>query len=287
MPFGFPSGPELKAAIIRRLESPGDTMNAIAKELRFSEDHITQFRDALKFSGRRSVDAFLEHRREFLDIGKVAMACELLSLEFQSAVFVPKGNNWYEYFFNKLNTRFEEFKQNNVAVVTFNYDRSLEYYLVTALENSYGKDRGVCLEMLTAIPIVHVYGHLGPLPAIAGLGRGFGVGVNGKTVRAAASGIKIIHEGETTETFERAHELLRSATRICFIGFGYDETNLDRLLEPPPNGAARVEGSALGLTEGEIQLVVNRFRNKGFPAPVLSSHPAEALDFLRDMCTFD
>jgi len=287
MPFGFPSGPQLKAEIVRRLESPGDTMRAIATQLRFSEDHISQFRDALKHSGKRSVDAFLEHRKEFLEIGKVATACELLSHEFQSALFGPGENNWYEYFFNKLNTRFEEFDNNHVSVITFNYDRTLEYYLVTALENSYGKSRGACFEMLTAIPIVHLYGQLGPLPQEVGSGVAFGMGLNPKTVRAAADGIQIIHETITAERFERAHQFLGKAERICFVGFGYDETNLDRLLQPEQNVLVKVVGSALGLTPGETQFVRNVFSKHRFNDVSLDVECGEALAFLRYHCPFD
>jgi hypothetical protein len=287
MPFGFPSGPKLKAEIVRRLESPNDTMKAIAKELRFSEDHILLFRDALKHSGKRSVDAFLEHRDEFLDIGKVATACELLSHEFRSSLFGQNGSDWYEYFFNKLNTRPGEFDKNNVSVITFNYDRTLEYYLATTLENSYGIDRGACLEMLNAIPIVHLYGQLGPLTPEVSNGAAFGAGLNPRMVRAAADGIQIIHEGTTSERFERAYELIRSAELLCFVGFGYDETNLDRLLKPRQNTLVKIVGSALGLTPGEINVVRNIFARHGFRQVSLDWENGEALSFLRHHCPFD
>jgi hypothetical protein len=287
MPFGFPSGPKLKAEIVRRLDSPSDTMKAIAKELRFSEGHISQFRDALKHSGKRSVDAFLEHRDEFLDIGKVATACELLSHEFRDALFGQNGSDWYEYFFNKLNTRFEEFDQNHVSVITFNYDRTLEYYLATALENSYGKERRVCFEMLNTIPIVHLYGQLGPLPLEVANGAAFGAGLNPRTVRAAADGIQIIHEGTVSERFEQAYQLLMSAELICFVGFGYDETNLNRLLKRSQNTLVKIVGSALGVTPGETQVVRNIFLRHGYGQVSLDSQSGEALRFLRYHCPFD
>jgi hypothetical protein len=287
MPFGFPSGAKLKSEIVRKLESPNDTMKAIATQLEFSEDHISLFCNALKHSGKRSVDAFLEHRQEFLGIGKVATACELLSHEFRSALFGQNGSDWYEYFFNKLNTRLEEFDKNNVSVITFNYDRTLEYYLATTLENSYGIERRACFQMLNAIPIVHLYGQLGPLPLEVGGGAAFGAGLNPRTVRAAADGIQSIHEGTTSERFEQAYQLIRRAELVCFVGFGYDETNLDRLLKSRQNTSVKVVGSALGSTPAEVQVVQNIFSRHGFRQVSLDWPNGEALSFLRHHCPFD
>jgi len=36
-----------------------------------------------------------------------------------------RGGGWYEYLFGKLKATFEEFGQNKLSVITFNYDRSL------------------------------------------------------------------------------------------------------------------------------------------------------------------
>jgi hypothetical protein len=46
--------------------------------------------------------------------------------------------------------------------------------------------------------------------------------------------IKIIHESiENEPQFAEAHRLIRNAERVCFLGFGYDQKNVERLLEPP------------------------------------------------------
>src|SRR5205814_6081210 len=78
---------------------------------------------------------------------------------FQSSV--SRGGDWYQYLFGKLNASFEEFGQNKLSVVTFNYDRSLEHFLLTTLQYSHGKTFDQCADLLMAnIPIVHVYGQL-------------------------------------------------------------------------------------------------------------------------------
>ena len=60
---------------------------------------------------------------------------------------------------NSIETIFE-----NVAFITFNYDRSLEFFLLTTLKNRYQKTEQECAAKLKNIPIVHLYGKLALLP---------------------------------------------------------------------------------------------------------------------------
>jgi hypothetical protein len=46
----------------------------------------------------------------------------------------------------------------------FNYDRSLEHFLFTALKYSSGKSDDECAGKLKTIPIIHLHGDLGALP---------------------------------------------------------------------------------------------------------------------------
>ena len=65
------------------------------------------------------------------------------------------------YLAGKLDSTFEEFGNNKLSIVTFNYDRSLEHYLLNSLMTLHGKTRDECAQALKKIPIVHVYGQLG------------------------------------------------------------------------------------------------------------------------------
>jgi hypothetical protein len=290
MPFGFPSGADLKTEITARLIHT-DRLHSLLIEGGFESSHTEDFRTALLKSGKRSVDAFLEHRAEFLEVGKAASACALLPREREDYLFRSQAS-WYDYFFNKLNARFEDFDRNSVSVLTFNYDRSLEHYLFTALKNAYGKTSEECVEALRSIPIVHLYGQLGELPPLAsdGLGISYGSPVTVENLRRAASGIKIIHEAVTDEEpFKQAHALLGSATRVCFLGFGYAQTNLQRLMGySPPTGGPEVLGSALGFTSRECSLIRSEFQALGFNKVVsLQELFGEVLPFLRHYCPFD
>ena len=45
----------------------------------------------------------------------------------------------YQYLSVKLNSSFEEFGENKLSIITFNYDCSLEHYLLNSLINSHEK----------------------------------------------------------------------------------------------------------------------------------------------------
>jgi hypothetical protein len=257
----------------------------------FAEEQILAFQEDLAKSGTQSVDAFLEHRREFLEVGKAAIACALVPLEREESFFSENPQNWYEYFFNKLNVRFEEFDKNSVCVLTFNYDRSLEHYLFTALSHKFGKSAEECAEKLRSIPIIHLYGHLGHLPYVSDEGVAFGSVLNPGILKKCAEGIRVIHEDVSGEPqFQEAHQQLRAAERICFLGFGYDKTNLERLAAYSPNPRQERIGSTVGLISREIFFIEQQLKHLGFGDKYslnTLSLSKDSLEFLRSSCAFD
>jgi hypothetical protein len=120
MPFGFPSGYDLKVQITEQLNPENASeMRSQILAAPLDTNIVDKFWTALDKSGRRSVDAFLEHRVEFLEVGKMSIACALLPREQEHRLFETREGNWYEYLFNKLNARFENLSQNALAVITF------------------------------------------------------------------------------------------------------------------------------------------------------------------------
>ena len=158
-----------------------------------------------------------------------------------------KGTHWYNYLFEKMRTNsFEDFKQNQLSIITFNYDRSLEHYFISKLLTRWGERKhGECKEMLSNIPIIHVYGKLAPLPweDEPGIPYDFDVSNLARTdtrtdkdfhthlyINKAYKQIKIMKDDEIFSTeFRKASKKLKFAHRIFFLGFGYHEMNLIRL----------------------------------------------------------
>ena len=97
----------------------------------FEAEHIARFRETLLTSNQPSVDAFLESwpTEEFTEIGKTVIAIKLIGSEKLSLLERKRDRKWYEYLWNELGTTKQDFSHSKLSVITFNYDRSLEYTL--------------------------------------------------------------------------------------------------------------------------------------------------------------
>ena len=123
-------------------------------EVGFTKNRIELFRESLRKSQINSVDAFLEHRTEFIPIGKMAIAYNLLKLEKNSEERFTESPDWYNYLWNKLISKVSDFPKNDVAIITFNYDRTLEYFIHTSFKALYGLEGASALQLLDKIEIV-------------------------------------------------------------------------------------------------------------------------------------
>lgn len=293
--FGFPTGYHLKQLVLARnslMDYPGYDKMLLA--LGESWDSFQRFCEALHKSGQRSVDSFLENRPEFVSVGKIAIATVLIGYESEMHLFKHDGKSWYDYLFDQLRAPFTDFGKNKLSILTFNYDRSFEHFLFTALKNAYGKHGQEAAEKLSEIPIVHLHGDLGELPCFSKEeGRLYDTNLSPDTLRVAAKRIKIIHEGLAEQPqFVQAKKLLSESDIICFLGFGYHPLNMERLdfkktILPPFStySARQVIGSSFQLTYREC-LDLERL----YPISLHSGHApyrqCETLQFLRETGVF-
>ncbi len=263
-PFGFPIGKELVKIIIQDLD-PGYPLHQVLTDHGFLKRAISNFRKALLGAQPASIDAFLEHRLDFEKIGKEAIAGSLLPFERWSRFdkLLSNGdNNWYRYLFSRLNTSFETFGNNNLSVITFNYDRSFEHYLFTVLKNTYKKTDEECAEKMKSIPIVHLHGSLGKLdwqdsPLSLVRYEAWTDSENrGLAVKRGGENIIIVHEAnKKTDEFKKAHELLSQADCVYFLGFGFNKDNVERLKIKQLLPQVQTRGTALGLPLQERQYI--------------------------------
>lgn len=221
-----------------------------------------------------------------MDVGKAAIAFRLMQFEDPNRL-TWFDNNWYRYIFGKLDAPLADFRNNNVTFVTFNYDRSLEHFLFTALKNSYNGTDEVVAAALAEVPIIHVHGQLGLLPwqpssfGVTGK-RDYGTAINVESLKAAADGIRIVHEVKDLAPFDAAFNRLAEAERIVFLGFGYNSTNLERLkfdkvLSLGKDG--KVFGTFYGMTDAEISNV----RKVLFNNTIIAGHYVhDVLKFLKE-----
>ncbi len=287
-PYGYPTGKNLKKTIIEDLVRNGSKMrDLLINHQAKSEKEIIAFRKALMRSGQASIDAFLEHQPHYIEIGKLVITVALAEKENLDDMFAR--GDWYEHLFRNLDNSFEDFEKNNLSIITFNYDRSIETYLFNALKYSYGKREEDVARALSAIPIIHLHGQIGNLPWQNDLSnRDYGNSDENFKLKTSSEGIRIIHEAdvEKSDNFNKAKELLKNANQIYFLGFGYHSENVRRLgiLDMDTSGKV-VTGTCLHMTGREATDTMTRCSDKiNLNEP--GSHHMSILDFIRENISF-
>lgn len=152
--YGYPSGPDLIEDIKLEIFSMDQR----------SSLHSEMLAD-LEISTLNSIDAFLKNKPKYLNIGKSLISDVLFKKENPYKVFsaVP-DSNFYKFFANKLIDSSGEYKLSDYYFITFNYDRSLEYFLANVLvKEGPFKDYPEVFNYLQN-RILHVHGRLPPLP---------------------------------------------------------------------------------------------------------------------------
>lgn len=298
-PYRFPLGSELKSRVWRALRAVSDGAYNCAERaaiyepllaLGFKSDLIAELSLRLERSPRPSVDAFLENQPKFLELGKAAIAATLLPLEDPIALLSepkPDERKWYQKLYNSLGRSLDEIRNNKLIILTFSYDRSLETYLLEAVRNDFGISTDETLNVLGHLPILHLYGSLGTddFDGLITEGR----------IERAANSIRVISDDipRDDSTFQQAWRHIQQATKICFLGFGYDERNINRLRisndwpsnsygrlfnhDPPPSKT--VSGTTYGMTPKQINDMVRRFEVKTtFPTSLREYDVCDYLD---------
>jgi hypothetical protein len=270
--YEFPSARDLKSDICEQFSDPSSPAIAMLCDdfqLDFEEDEFVTLAKGLQFSGQSSADAFLERNPVYVEVGKVAIAYCLIRYENQEKLFPIRSKyHLYEYIFGCLGSDVGTFGRNKLAIITFNYDRSIEHYLETALFNSNQTtiEREQTQAMLARLPIVHLYGQIGNLPwqARENVRLYRSEAVRSDVARAART-LKIISEkpGDNLHNdpqFLRAWELIDAAEQICFLGFGFHETNLERLKIDNTNERWKIYGTAKGLPAADTRRIKGALR---------------------------
>jgi len=144
-------------------------------------EDIDNFADALWAAQPRSIDEFLYDRKEFSHIGKICILCCLSKFEDEKGLkpvlkgglkrsvedeFIYPNLEWYRYLWHSLTDGvdgdIQKFKKNKLQIITFNYDRSLEEFLIRAIQAKFGLPEWEAFDLLKeAVSINHVYGDLG------------------------------------------------------------------------------------------------------------------------------
>jgi hypothetical protein len=273
-PYNYPTGEGLRNIIctgfIRRYEKflKDDSETERSPFMDHKIAFLNDFRNHFDRSSTPSIDLFLARNPEFSEIGKKAIVLSICDAEHKSRFrrdvdnAHPIRQDWYSLLFERMTNTlttpdsYNQFRENKVTFITFNYDRSLEYFLHESFVNSFGsiKSSEVPIGGLIPFGFLHVYGVISKLPWQSNNGMEYGTPPKIRSVlEKMTKNISPIYESSGVDLHDLKKEI-RGAERIYFLGFGYAKENLDILGIPKVlNNTQKIYGTTLGRTEKEIE----------------------------------
>ena len=275
---GYPLG----AGLLKNMCSIRMDKNYPQLPTKWSINDIDDLLISLSRSGHYSIDAFLESS-EYRDLGKYLIAYQLKQYEVVDNLFPPNDSGWFQILFNSLiNKCGSDIGKNNLSIITFNYDRSLEAYLHNAIQHRFKLSSEEAWDKVSKVPLVHVHGVLGEYPKID-----YQPTCDFETLLSISEKIRIIHEIEDNKSgycnreFEIANGLLEKSERIVFLGFGFHDDNVRRFkyFSPEVMETRKVFSTSQGMTGFEYSQMLDRLNKYGLKK-ALGTHHGQACDGL-------
>jgi len=230
----YPLGSTLCDKILKNTEDPSAVSFTQLREMGFSQNLISDFHEKFAASGASSIDDFLQKRREFIEVGRAAIAWELIKYE-DLVKIRERRNNWYCRLRDQIRQQIDENDPHGLVLVTFNYDRSVDKFLHDFFTSIY-PERAKSESVEHRVPILHVHGRLGYLEHQTDCGpcRPYKPTASPEEILISSKSIQIPVELEGkplgAEMIDARDAITSKKTRqVIFLGFGYDSTNLRRL----------------------------------------------------------
>lgn len=315
--LNFPTGTELLFHISQKLNFELDSLGNVrgdqrlwsAVERRCQErsgniqdylDAAAEIRSGLNLA--QSIDNYVHthaNKPIFADLAKLSIALFILAAEETVIRNVPqkplkavtsKNDYWLSVFSRHhfagykatdLDSLFE-----NVAFISFNYDRCIERNLRICVANYFGLEDERAIEICSKIRIFYPYGSVGRLHPDGGTNSlQFGASISPDSLINAANSIRTFTEGVSDPDLSRKlPEILDWAKHIVFLGFGFIDLNM-RLLGSADNTGSHKKtfGTAYCMSEPnlrELQQIIPQQFFSPYAEPLRSD--LKAHQFLND-----
>lgn len=271
-PYCLPTSSELNQEIISNF---ANRINMLVKSREPSKAQ-RMYQEALDFTNalygsRDSIDLWLMNNTKFLEMGKHAIITYILQGEnkvnLKEKIHKPE-QDWYRHLWTNMKDddstkqNHDTFSRNKIDFITFNYDRSLEQYLIDCIAyrfHTHNISDDDIIKQLKSRRIIHIYGKIANLNWESGQNfLPYGQNPGNIWLAKYNRNIKVIDEAENSKEVNDAILLIEKAKRIFFLGFGYRKENL-KLLQLPNilNRNQKIFGTALGYRDNEIKKIFN------------------------------
>lgn len=257
--FGFPSSMKLMQEIQSLWNSPQEEIitnyariiEQLKKLSRFREvgqeqivvKKIKKLSDRLYFSGADSIDDFLSQCKDEVDVqfGKLTILKIILEREQKTEGFGDEAlfkweENWLrglfgeEFRFQDIEALNNKLSKDQFYFVIFNYDRCVENFLYTAIQNYYGLTEEETKNIINKIVFYHVYGHLAPLgwqSKVNTVSFGDTFGNEFDYLYRFVSNIEVINEDrdKIEKIRDKVSAQILAADKVYILGFGFQDAN--------------------------------------------------------------
>lgn len=262
--MGFPSGKRLVDIIAHQWDGKefrDDNYVQMLQECDLDHKDLTiqQFYNNLRSQPLDSIDRYLNINPHHEQIGKIAIAYEILKIEstHSANIFIrllrdphkTHENNAYKYILNNTTTPDPLQQLSDHQFITFNYDRMFEHYIYHAARSMSSMTHERAMTYLSTLSLVHVYGSLGPyepsrMQRVQRVSKftnllkedtddeeeiivtSYQDSHQSSYVKTAATNLRLMKEDRANPSVEKAiTKILKNTDLVVFLGFGYDPLN--------------------------------------------------------------
>jgi len=274
--FGLPLGSKLYKEIIGDLTGWGSLSKLLVylDDVNLGETDTKNLANSLLLSPLNSIDEFIHNyckgNTETETLLKFLISKNILTLENHDLLFDREVDNWYRYVISFLirnaDGKYQNFIEQPVNFVTFNYDRTLEWFLYHGIQSTYPAAKentkvfNKWFDEYCEKRIFHMYGSLGPIREVPfGLkknfqlsDRRFGQDKIVEFYLAGSKNLDLMRFGQKANPPSELKQIFDKTNRTFFIGFGYQRDNLIQL---PIKKGTRLNGSCYGVKEEEKRVI--------------------------------
>ena len=173
----------------------------------------------------------------------------------------PIARSWLTSLWQALTTNcdFEGFRHRltRVSFINFNYDRCLEYLLLSSAQSFYRLNEAELKQVERGMRIIHPYGSVGELSDLSQFGRQASQEIHA----AQVARIHTFTEGVVDPTLKSGiQHYLKSGNLIVFLGFAFHSINMELMFdgrslceENPPSRT--ILATSLGLSDRDSEAV--------------------------------
>ena len=275
--YGYPTGKDIISRIIENLENHIAALEELPKGKNYQQELFDKytseakpFINALKETMPKNIDGFLSRRKgEFDQIGNFAIALAIINAERRSGKdnfpsYLNSKDNWQRYFFERICEGYNKSDTSDlnappIGIISFNYDRSLECAFYHYLKTNYGSTRPE--DALRILDVKHAYGSIRADWNALEYGKEYTF----PEVHLSARQLEIMYEGRSSISQKVGfyEDWIRRFERIFFLGFAYDDFNLQNLHFPAilkGKGGHIAYGTAKDLDDYVLNNVKSRFK---------------------------